>query len=129
MANFFQLKNNEMAQFRSFLPRICYSWSANELLEPLLNPGGTGWSLASYIFLLTQRKWFKLNAVFTIKYTNNKTSSVFRFFELEMSHLIVLKRDEYFEPKLKFEIQSRYSSNFQPSQSYTHVITPPSMTF
>ena len=56
------MKNYVMENFLNAKDDFCYSWFANELLfrgrpifgEPLLNPRGTGWSLASYHVLLTQ---------------------------------------------------------------------------
>ena len=55
-------------------------WSANEspfrgrplFGEPPLNLRVTGWFLTSHHFLLTQRKWFKLNAEIIIKYICHK---------------------------------------------------------
>ena len=55
-------------------------WSANEspfrgrplFGEPPLNLRVTGWFLTSHHFLLTQRKWFKLNAEIVIKYICHK---------------------------------------------------------
>ena len=71
-------------------------WSANEspfrgrplFGEPPLNLRVTGWFLTSHHFLLTQRKWFKLNAEIIIKYICHKKPVSFLLTLREMNLVI-----------------------------------------